>query len=279
MKYLLFNPLAGAGEAKSDAEGYSVLSAERCRLVDMTEISNYKEFLEILEDGDEVYIFGGDGSINRFINGIGETQLTNNIYYFPSGTHNNFALDIKNRTKPVLINHQIKRLPYAFINGKKYMFVSGINIGLDNCCLELEKEQKKEGQVKNYYSNAFKAVFSAFKPFGVTLSVDNRRTHIKKVWISDITFGTHCGSGMIPAPRQKRGSSDRKVSLSLLHSTGKLKTLMVLPSVFKGKHLKYKKNVTVLSGNRIDLDFEKEISVRIDGEVIDRVKDISVTVR
>lgn len=278
MKYLLYNPLSGKGEAKNDAESFADVANDRCEIVDITKISDFKDFLEILCEGDEVYIFGGDGTLNRFINKIGEAHLTNDIYYYSSGTHNNFAVDVKSESKPILINHYIKRLPYVTVKDKKYRFINGITFGLDSYCVELEKRQKKSGQAKTYTSNAIHGVFSAFKPIGVTLEVDNRRTHIKKVWTSAITFGTHCGSGMIPAPRQKRGSSERKVSLTLLHSSGKLKTLAIMPSIFKGKHLKYKKNISVLSGNCINLKFDKEISIQIDGEILNNVKELSVNI-
>ena len=75
----------------------------------------------------------------------------------------------------------------------------------------------------------------------------------------------------MPTPMQKREDRNSKVSLLVFYGSGKLKTLMIFPSLFKGKHIKHKKNCTVLEGKRITVEFDKPTPIQIDGEVIKNV--------
>ena len=43
---------------------------------------------------------------------------------------------------------------------------------------------------------------------------------------------------------------------------------MIFPSIFKGEHVKKEKNVTVLSGNIIEVRYSSPRSLQIDGETI-----------
>ena len=80
--------------------------------------------------------------------------------------------------------------------------------------------------------------------------------------------GRYCGGGMNIAPAQDRNAPDGKLSVMLLHGSGKLKTLMIFPSVFKGEHIKYEKHVNIHTGYDISVTFDRPASVQIDGETI-----------
>ena len=64
----------------------------------------------------------------------------------------------------------------------------------------------------------------------------------------------------------------------LFHGSGKLKTLMIFPSIFKGEHVKYKKNITILQGKSISVRFSRPASLQIDGETVLGVTEYSVNV-
>ena len=73
---------------------------------------------------------------------------------------------------------------------------------------------------------------------------------------------------MIAAPEQDRLSEDRRLSLMLFHGAGRLRTLCAFPSIFKGEHVKKTKMVTVLTGHRITVEFDRPTPLQIDGETI-----------
>ncbi len=68
----------------------------------------------------------------------------------------------------------------------------------------------------------------------------------------------------MPTPQQKRNS-------------GKLKTLMIFPSLFKGEHIKHTKQVEILTGNEITIEFDRPVALQIDGETIHEVSSYTAT--
>ena len=78
--YILYNPLAGSGECKKDAEALYVLYPSG-KLIDITQITNYSVFLGSLEANDEIILCGGDGTLNRFANATRDIPIKNKIYY------------------------------------------------------------------------------------------------------------------------------------------------------------------------------------------------------
>ena len=71
---------------------------------------------------------------------------------------------------------------------------------------------------------------------------------------------------MYPTPGQTR--EDDHLSVLVFHGSGKLKTLMIFPSIFKGEHVKKEKHVTVLSGKEITVKYDEPRPVQVDGETI-----------
>lgn len=72
---------------------------------------------------------------------------------------------------------------------------------------------------------------------------------------------------MMPTPQQDRSKSDL-LSVMVLHGSGKLKTLMVFPTIFKGKHIEHTEMVEVLTGKEIIVEFDRPVALQIDGETI-----------
>ncbi len=75
-----------------------------------------------------------------------------------------------------------------------------------------------------------------------------------------------CGGGMMPPPDQDR--EDDELSTMIFYGTSKIKTLIIFPSLFKGAHTRYKKNIAILKGKRIKVEFDRPTALQIDGETI-----------
>ena len=67
--YVLFNGLSGNGSGTAKAEEIKgFLNGKEPVFTDVTKLDGYKAFIEGLGADDEIYLCGGDGTLNRFIN-------------------------------------------------------------------------------------------------------------------------------------------------------------------------------------------------------------------
>ncbi|MBO7197120.1 MAG: diacylglycerol kinase family protein [Clostridia bacterium] len=279
--YILFNPLAGHGDHD---EKLSMLKSHldgECVEYNVTGIEDYHSLIKSLEADDKIVISGGDGTINRFINAVDTDNITNDILYYASGSGNDFLHDVEKQPgcAPFKINQYLKNLPTVTVKGKTYRFLNGIGFGIDGyCCEEGDKIKAKSTKPVNYTAIAIKGLLFAFKPKNATINVDSKEYKFKKVWIAPTMNGRFYGGGMIPTPDQDR-LGDGSVSCMVLHRSGKLKTLMVFPSIFKGEHVKHTEMVSVLKGNNVTVTFDRPCALQIDGETVLDVQSYTVKTR
>ena len=271
-KYVLFNPHAGGGTgADSAKELKGLLDPAELIFTDMTEVESYADFFGGLAEDDEVIVCGGDGTLNRFVNDLGEIEIKHKIYYYATGSGNDFLHDIggKRGDAPIELNKYIESLPRVFVNDKEAFFINGIGYGIDGYCCEVGDEQRRKStKPVNYTSIAIKGLLFHYKCPNAKITVDGVEHRFKRVWIAPAMNGRFYGGGMMPTPDQDRLSEDGKLSLGVMHSSGKIKTLMVFPSLFKGEHIKHTEMVTVLKGDDITVEFDRPTALQIDGETV-----------
>ena len=227
-----------------------------------------------------VYACGGDGTLNRFLNDTEDIRPDCDIYYYPSGSGNDFARDIgaERGATPVLINRYIERLPKICVNGKEHRFINGIGYGIDGYCCEKGDELRGKGNGEvNDTAIAIKGLLFHYKPTGATITVDSVEHRFEKVWLAPTMIGRYYGGGMMPTPEQDRLNGDGAVSVMVYYGSGKLKSLAVFPSIFKGEHIKHSEMVAVLSGRNITVCFDEPRPLQIDGETVPGVREYSVT--
>ena len=267
MNYILYNPISGHGNCKAVAEKLG--AACESELLDMTELS-YPDFILRLKDSDNVTVCGGDGTLNRFVNAISESDFKNRVFYYPSGTGNDFFADVceQKSDEPIEITDYIKGLPTVTVGEKEYKFINGVGYGIDGYCCEVGDKVRAKGKAPNYTAIAIKGLLFGFKPRCATVTVDGVERKYKKVWIAPTMFGRHYGGGMIPTPNQSRDAEPKKLSLMLFHGSGKLKTLMIFPSIFKGEHVKHTDCVEVIEGKEITVKFDRPTPLQVDGETV-----------
>lgn len=265
--YVIYNPLAGNGKAKEDAQLLQMLLDEELEYYDMTRITNYGAFISGMEREDYLVIVGGDGTLNRFVNDTNGLEIAQEIVYYPTGTGNDFAKDVGMGENPLPITAYLKDLSTVEVNGKRYRFINGVGFGIDGYCCQIGDELRKiPGKKVNYTGIAIKGLLFHFAPRNAKVTVDGKEYAYKKVWIAPTMHGKFYGGGMIPTPKQDRSSG--KLSLMLFHGAGRLRTLCVFPSIFKGEHVKHTKMVAVHTGKEITVEFDRPTPLQIDGETI-----------
>ena len=109
--YVLYNSLSGNGTGKTKAEEIKpFLSGKELVFEDVTKITDANAFFAGLNPDDELYLCGGDGTLNRFINNTDGIDIVQPLYFFPTGTGNDFWNDLGKKVgdAPVQINEYIK---------------------------------------------------------------------------------------------------------------------------------------------------------------------------
>ena len=279
MIYVLYNPQAGNNTGFEKAkELYNIYKDKQLELINVTTLNDYASFFrEKIKNDDSLVIAGGDGTLNRFINETQEIDYPCTILYYPVGSGNDFARDV-NKEKPFPVNQYIKNLPVVEVKGKKYRFINGVGYGIDGyCCQVGDSLRGNTDKPINYTSIAIKGLLFHYKPTKATITVDGVRHTYSKVWLAPTMFGSYYGGGMMPAPEQNR-KDDHKLSVMVMYGKGKIRTLMVFPSIFKGEHIKHKDMVEVISGKTITVEFDKPTALQIDGETVPGVKSYTATV-
>ena len=269
--FVLFNPIAGNGKGKEEAKQVEKFF-QNAELIykDVTEISNYSEFIGSLKNEDAIVLCGGDGTINRFANELGGKVPINDVYYYACGTGNDFWTDLgKNKgDAPEKINKYLENLPTVTVNGKDYFFINGVGFGIDGYCCEMGDAIKETSDKPvNYTSIAVKGLLFKFKPRNAKIIVDGKEYDYKKVWVAPVMHGRCYGGGMIAAPDQVRNNGEGTLSVVKFGGAGRLSTLLVFPKIFKGEHVK-SKQVEILKGKEITVKFDLPTSLQIDGETI-----------
>ena len=274
--YVLFNMLSGNGTGKDKVDDLKTfLRGKQVSYKDITKITDFESFFADLTIKDEIIICGGDGTLNHFINDTDGMRILPAIYYYPTGSGNDFWNDLgkKPGDNPIRIEQYLKDLPFVEVNGMKKRFLNGIGYGIDGYCCEEGDRQRAAGNKKINYTNiAINGLLFKYKPTNAEIEVDGTHYSYKKVWLAPSMNGRYYGGGMIATPDQDRLAKNRLLSLLIFHGSGKIKTLMIFPSIFKGKHIDHPKNVEVKTGHRIKVTFDRPVALQIDGETVLNVK-------
>lgn len=277
---VLYNPLAGNGKGENAAKKLKeLLKGDELTFTDMTKVSDYRALFASMPEDERVIVSGGDGTLNRFINDTEEVAFANPVYYYATGSGNDFLKDIGGNVgdKPVCIDKYLKALPTVDVKGKSYRFINGIGYGIDGYCCEVgDKLRETSDKPINYAGIAIKGLLSHYHPTSATVIVDGVEHKYKKVWLAPTMNGRYYGGGMIPTPKQDRLNKEHTVSVMVYYGSGKIKSLAVFPSIFKGEHVNHKEMVEVLSGKEITVRFDSPAALQVDGETIIGVTEYSV---
>lgn len=279
MTYILFNPLAGGGQGK--ARAYALAKRMRGQDVTLCDVTKLDAaaFLRSLPDTDTVILAGGDGTINHLVNALNGVVPSQAVYYYPTGSGNDFMNDVRESaaSETVLLNPYLRGLPSVEVAGKRRLFLNGVGYGIDGYCCEVGDRLHAEGKRKiSYTSIAIKGLLFHFRPTRATVTVDGHTHTYKNVWLAPTMNGRFYGGGMNVAPAQDRRSPEGTVSTVVLYGRSRLKTLIVFPSIFKGKHVKHTKMVDVVSGHDIRVSFDRTCALQIDGETVKNVTEYRV---
>lgn len=197
---------------------------------------------------------GGDGIINRILNGIMNTK--NILGFIPYGTGNDFYKSVKKEIK-----EEITSIDIAKINNKYFINTSCFGIDAD---VANNKNIVKTKLIpkKQKYNIALIYTFFKYKCREFEVEVNNEKYNDLYTTIA-ICNGSYYGSGYNIAPISDL--QDSLLDVYLVPKLNKLSMINLILKMKKGKHqdsdkLKYFKT------NKITLKSPKKITCNIDGE-------------
>lgn len=280
MNYLFYNPSARNGKAAEDLQLIKkTLDGQDVEIYAVTDIDDYVSVIDKIQPEDIVYIVGGDGTLNRFINDSTNLRILGDIFFYSVGTGNDFKHDVDpdNSLYRIRLNDYIRNLPTVTVGGVTYKFVNGIGFGIDGyCCEEGDRQRAAGRQDINYSAIAVKGCLFRFKPYGADITVDGETRHYDKVWLAPTMFGKYYGGGMKVAPEQDRNNPQHTVTNVVIHGTGRLKTLIRFAKIFSGEHTKYTDMVDIRTGHEVRVVFDRPCALQIDGETVKNVTEYTV---
>lgn len=277
MDILLYNPLSRNGKhekfiqkiiksLKKDGRpvvSYSILAIDDVNL-----------FLSGCNEDDRIIIVGGDGTINHLANRIHHLKFTQELCMYQAGTGNDFIRSLKTKDKVVPIKEYLKSLPAVYYQEKKRLFLNGVGGGLDGMIGYLVNHSKYKKNKMNYFRHAFEG-FAKFKPVSGTITIDGNTFKENKIWFASMMNSAYFGGGMKIAPKANR--LENNLHLVIVKDIPKWLLIIIFPTIYLGWHTIFKKYVKIISGQEIEIIFDKPTYLQIDGDVEYPIEQFKVT--
>lgn len=259
---LLVNPVAGKGRA-----------AAMCRQIrtflEQKQI-DFEEFSEIwpstIENTDAIFLVGGDGTLNYFINRYSDLAIP--VALFKGGSGNDFAwklygdLSVHEYLYRVLKGNQCL-VDAASCNNR--IFLNGFGIGFDGAIVKaMGSNRKISAGHMAYLITVFRKVLF-YKEKTVSLSFDGKAL-TESVFMLAIANGPRYGGGFNIAPLASL--NDGKLDLILIKKIRPWKRIFKIPLVQKGKHLRLS-IVRHCLIDSIQIDNIAHLPAHCDGELIE----------
>lgn len=275
MNYLLYNSLSSS--LKGEKIANEIISKLSDRFPDLKPINLLKEdklaFVNSLKEDDNVVIAGGDGTLNHFINDIDGKDLVCPFYLFSSGTGNDFAKDNEEKKDEdglIKINDLMHDLPIVEVKGKKYRFFNGAGLGIDgDTCAEANRQKAKGKEKISYIGITLNLILNKFESATATIEVNGETLTVEDTFLASAMYGKYFGGGVLIAEKQRR--EDRKLTLVIAHVKGRIRTLLALNKVNKGKSETMGKQIIRYVTDSVTIKFSKPHALQIDGEVVEDV--------
>lgn len=276
MDIILYNPLSRNGKSQGIVDELVVKLQSEGRetaVHSILEIPSVANFIQSVEKEDRVIILGGDGTLHHLVNSIRGYDITQPIYVLKAGTGNDFIRSIPSKEHLIQINDYIQDLPKVTVNGEESLFLNGTGIGVDAYVCHLVNTSTKKKSAANYFKNALKA-FLTYKPSDATVTIDGVTKTYKKVWFILAANSVYMGGGMKFSPSSVRG--DDLLEFLIIHRVPRFILFLIFPTIYFGKHVCFKRWVTIIQGKTMDVSYGKVSFLQKDGESVNHVQSMHI---
>lgn len=267
---LAVNPKAGNGRSlKLSAKLSLMLKAKQLMHELFTD-----QWPASFEGFTDVWIIGGDGTMNYFINHYPTINLP--LALFKGGTGNDFAWKLYGDCSTeeqfeIVLQSSPQPVDAALCNNALYM--NGVGIGFDGEVLQSMKAIRLVGGHIGYYLVVLKKILS-FKESSFKISGNHFHADEKFLLVM-INNSSRTGGGFHVSP--KASVNDGLLDLVLLKPLPVLTRFFYLPKIEKGTHLELP-IIQHITGTDFVIDCDKELPAQLDGELI-RAKKFVISIK
>jgi YegS/Rv2252/BmrU family lipid kinase len=252
------NPLAGTGRAVELAEKIATALREkklRFTLFDQSWPVDFTGFTD-------VFIVGGDGTLNYFINHYPDTKLP--LTVFNGGTGNDVHWYLYgNKTLEEQIETALTAAAKPVDAGRcnDRLFINGAGIGFEGEVAKSLTGKKKLPGKTSFLITILKKIFS-YRSAWYRMKSDGADLSGRKLMI-DVSNGSRAGGGFHVAPESK--IDDGLFDVIVIEPMNPLQRLSRLPVIEKGKHL-HLPFVKHFRAGEITIESDVSIQSHLDGE-------------
>jgi diacylglycerol kinase (ATP) len=233
------------------------------------------------QDVDAALIFGGDGTLNRYLPELIERQIP--FLIVPCGSGNDFARELGIKTHADAVRAwqgfrnggchvtRVDAVQVRFPNGLMRFYCNIAGIGLDSATNDVANKQPQWLRKRGGYNLAALQALATFEAPTVSLTLtlpDSKRLEIeRRMTLAAFANGRSYGSGMRIAPAAD--FSNGLLEVCLIAQASKPRILYLFPRVFSANHVGLPE-VEFLQARSVDVRSKPPQDVYGDGELLGR---------
>jgi len=213
----------------------------------------------------DVFILGGDGTLNHFINQYPNISIPLSV--FKGGSGNDFGWKLYG---DISLEAQVRRalasspraVDAGICNGR--LFLNGVGVGFDGAVVRSMGRKRIITGHMAYLVTVLKKIFFYREPL-LQLEYNNIKGPLRTFMII-VANGSRYGGGFMVAPQSV--VDDGWLDLVVIRKIHPIKRCFYLPKVEKGQHLNLP-FISVSKVKEITISAEKIIPAHVDGELIE----------
>jgi diacylglycerol kinase family enzyme len=224
----------------------------------------HEEWPSDLQNFDEVWVMGGDGTFNYFVNKYPDCSIP--IGLFEGGTGNDFYWKIFDKISREehlshILNGHTASLDAGQVN--QMIFLNGVGIGIEGDVLKSMKAIRFIGGALGYYLAAIPQLFK-FKSYIISFERAGK-IFSKKVFLCMVFNSSRAGGGFHFFPMAS--IQDGALNMMLCNPIAIIKRLFYMPLIQKGKHVNYPfLEFSTIQSTRIHCN--RVLIAQVDGEIL-----------
>ncbi len=217
----------------------------------------------------DVWIVGGDGTLNYFVNYYPDIKLP--LVIFNGGTGNDFhwllygKINFEDQVQ-LALSAEPKPIDLGRCN-EKY-FINGVGVGFEGEVAKSLTGKKKKAGKASFMAMILKKIFS-YRSRTYRIIADDKTIAEKKYFIIDISNGSRAGGGFHIAPQAE--ADDGLFDIVMIDALRPLNRLRWLPVIEKGRHLNLS-FVNHFKAKQISIESNESILFHLDGEYCEATK-------
>ena len=228
---IVCNALAGAGRAVALAQNISMELSGR-----QIDHSFFNDKWPVNFNGyTDIWIVGGDGTLNYFFNLYTDFSLP--IVIYNGGTGNDFHWVLYGKMsfdEQLLLALSAAPKPIDLGKCNDKFFINGVGIGFEGEVSRSLTGKKKNPGKASFMAMVLQKIFS-YRSATYTIEMNDTKIADKKFLMIDVSNGSRAGGGFHIAPDAR--ADDGLFDVVLINSLYPLQRLRWLPVIEKGKHL------------------------------------------